>query len=436
MIQSTLSPIELIGIKRDGGDWRQADIDRIVDAIKAGEFSSEQTAALCMAVFIRGLSGGETAQLTLAMANSGETFDIAKDIPDAVEQSSTGCVGDYGDLALLPLLAACGLPITKVSGPPLGHVNSIIGKIAATGADVHLSRDRMLRIVETAGVAVSCHSENFTPVDRALYAIRAVTGTVASLPLIASSIMSKKIALGPRNIALDVKFGSGTLVRTEDDARLLAQLMTEIGRSLDRNINVAVYEMTAPLGRCVGPALEMAQAAAVLRGKGPRDLSDHVMDLGADVLLLHGAADNAENARTRLQEAIASGKALEIMAKWIASQGGDASFTEGLDGLPKARLTREVRASASGRLSTLDAFEVGIAAVRLGAGREKLADAIDYGAGIEILAGIGDEIRQGDLLFRLHGSQSERLEEAVGRLARAAVLSDRAVERQTVRRVD
>lgn len=415
----SFSIVELICKKRDGGAWSDDEVRFIVQGITGKQVGEEQVGAICMAIYFKGMSDSEIAALTLAIAESGEQYEIGAVHQDAVEQSSTGCVGDYGDIALLPLLAACDVTIAKVSGPPLGHINSIIGKILATGMNVYLSREEMLRQIDRIGFALACHSDKFTPADRSIYMVRALTGTVPSLPLIASSIMSKKIAVGTPAIAVDVKYGSGTFVKEKGQADRLAQVMQGVGTMLGRKMSVPVYEMHEPLGSAVGGALEVLQAAEILKGEGPTDLRDHVIDLGAKVLLLTKLEGNEQSAKQRLGLAISNGSGLAKFAEWIRVQGGNADFIDDPSSLAPAPLTRTVTAARSGAIRSVDADAVGLVAVRLGAGRERRDDEIDFRAGIKLHCKIGEAVKAGQPLATLHTHKEDRLDEAAQRLLRA-----------------
>lgn len=419
----SFSVVELICKKRDGGAWSDDEVRFIVQGIVGRQVGDEQVGAICMAIYFKGMSDPEIAALTLAIAESGEQYEIGAVHRDAVEQSSTGCVGDYGDITLLPLLAACGVTIAKVSGPPLGHINSIIGKVLATGMNVYLSRDEMLRQIDKIGFALACHSDKFTPADRSIYMIRALTGTVSSFPLIASSIMSKKIAVGTPAIAVDVKYGSGTFVKEKDQAGRLAQVMQGVGTMLGRKMSVPIYEIHEPLGFAVGGALEMLQGAEILKGKGPADLRDHVIDLGAKVLLLTKLEATEQSARQRLALAISDGSGLAKFAEWINVQGGNAGFIDNPDDLAPAPLTKTVTAPRSGTIRSIDADTVGLVAVRLGAGRERRDEEIDFRAGIKLHCKTGEAVKPGQPLATLHTHKEDRLEEAAQR-----VLSAYAIE--------
>ena len=423
-MNDAFSAVEAIAKKRDGGELDDREITGFLNGTVSGEVPDYQIAALCMAIYFQGMTADETAAMTMATAQSGEMFDLQRDFPDSVEQSSTGCVGDYGDLALLPLLASVGVQIAKVSGPPIGHVNSIIGKILAAKPQVYLSRDEMASALDARGLVVACHSNTFAPADRALYAVRSATATVPSVPLIASGILGKKIATGSKRIQIDIKYGSGTFVPDADRAREMANTMAAVGPLLDRDMTISTYRMSEPLGSVVGCSLELLQAVEILRGGGPADLREHVLDLGTQTLALARLESEPSQARHVLERAISSGQGLEKFVEWLAGQGGDVSFVDDPHAFGRPQFTHTVSAPRTGWVQALDAERVGLAAVRLGAGRERMDDEIDFLAGIELHKKMGDWVDAGDPLFSLQGDREARRDEVANRVLESYSFGD------------
>lgn len=422
-----MNTLEVIVRKRDGAALAEAEIQFLVDGLVCGTVPDYQMAAFCMAVYYRGMNAAETAALTRAMTESGEQLLLGEAFPHLIEQHSTGCVGDYGDLTLLPLLAALGLRIAKVTGPGLAQVTGITDTFEATGARTTLTRAEMVQALETCGLVLACHSRTFVPADRALYAICSATGTVPSVPLMVASIMSKKLATGAPTIQVDVKYGDGAFLQEERDALALAELMADIGARLGRTVGVPIYRVRQPLGRCIGSVHELRQAVEVLRGGGPADLVGHVLTLGAEVLQLTGRTDNADEARRQLQATLASGAALETFRAWVAGQGGDAAFIEAPEQLGRAPVVREVPAPRDGWVAALSGNAVGFAAVHLGAGRARREDPIDHRAGVVLHRRVGERTERGGPLFTVHGTDEERVDAAAARILSAYRWSARPV---------
>ncbi|HEU68031.1 MAG TPA: thymidine phosphorylase [Candidatus Acetothermia bacterium] len=402
--------VDLIEVKRDGGELSAEEIRWLVGQYVGGGVPDYQMAAFLMAIYFRGMSEDETVALTQAMAESGERIDLSPVPGVKVDKHSTGGVGDTVTLVLVPLLAAAGLVVAKLSGRALGHTGGTIDKFEAIpGLRTELSLAEIRAQAERIGAVVADHTADVVPADRMLYELRDVTATVPSLPLIASSVLSKKLAGGADAIVLDVKCGDGAFMRREEDARRLAETLVRVGNKLGKRFSALITAMDEPLGTMAGNALEVKQAIAVLRGGGPRDLQEVVLALGAELLLLVGVVADAEAGRKRLAELIASGEAWGKFRELVAAQGGDVGAIEEPDRLPNAKQVVEVSAPASGYIQALRAHPIGVACGLLGAGRAVKGERVDPAAGVELRAKVGDEVRQGDLLARLHVGRPDRL---------------------------
>jgi len=408
-----MNTVELIRKKRDGGAFSGAEIEYWIDGIVRGSIPDYQTSALLMAVYFQGMDEEETALLTDAMARSGSTFD-PDDLPGfAVDKHSTGGVGDTTTLVLLPLLAAAGLTIAKLSGRALGHTGGTIDKLESIpGFNARLPRSRFLNQVRRHGFALADHTDDMVPADRILYELRDVTSTVDSLPLIVASIMSKKIAGGARGIVIDVKTGAGAFLPKLDDSRRLARSLVTIGTSLGRRISALITDMSQPLGRAVGNALEVTEAIETLRGDGPNDLSDLCCELGAELLLSAEAAETRVEALDRLRQLLSNGSALQVFRRLIECQDGDPAVVDDVSILPRAARQVEIDAPSSGTIARLDALSIGRAANALGAGRTTKDDAIDPAVGIELLRKVGDPVEAGTTLALLYVNDEAALSEA------------------------
>lgn len=412
--------LELIEAKRDGATHTAEEVDRLIEAFVHGEMPDYQMAAWLMAAFIRGLSPEETVALTRSMTRSGRVVDLSGVPGTKVDKHSTGGVGDTTTMVLAPLVASCGVPVAKMSGRGLGHTGGTLDKLESIpGFSVTLPTGSFEQQVRDVGVAVIAQSADVDPADKLLYALRDVTGTVPSIPLIVGSIISKKAAGGADAIVLDVKVGSGSFMKTEARARELAAELKRVGEALGKRVECVLTDMDQPLGRAVGNALEVREAIETLRGAGPDDLTELCLALGAKMLVLGGVADDAAAARDRLLDAITSGQALATMRAWIEAQGGDGRVVDDLTLLPTAPLVREVRAQAAGFVAGFDAEGIGRAAMELGAGRETKDDVIDPGAGLVLAVKAGDRVAAGDVLVTLHASDAARFEEAERRVLAA-----------------
>ena len=420
---------ELIERKRDGHEHTAEEIDRIVLGFAGGEVPDYQMSAWLMATFIRGLSADETVAMTDAMVRSGRIVDLSAVAGVKVDKHSTGGVADTTTLVLAPLVAACGVPVAKMSGRGLGHTGGTLDKLESIpGFRVELSAEEFLGQVQRIGVAVIAQSPDIDPADMKMYALRDVTGTVPSIPLIVGSIISKKIAGGADAIVLDVKVGSGAFMKTESDARQLAHDLTAVGEALGRRVVCLMTDMDQPLGMAVGNALEVEEAILTLRGQGPAELTALCMTFGARMLVLGERASDEQSARGQLAEAIASGAALAKFREWVAAQGGDARIADDTSLLPRATHSRVVRASSDGYVAHFDAEGVGRAAMQLGAGRADVDDTIDPGAGLVLAVRVGDALAAGDALCTMYAGSEELLDAGEERFHRALHISDERVE--------
>jgi pyrimidine-nucleoside phosphorylase len=391
---------ELIQRKRDGVELGADDLRALVLAYVDGSVPDYQMAAFCMAVYFRGLSSAETFALTQAMIDSGETIDLHAALGRVVvDKHSTGGVGDKTSLAVGPIVAACGVPFGKMSGRGLGHTGGTLDKLEAIpGFRVELTTDEFVRQVREVGLAIIGQSADLVPADKLLYGLRDVTATVENVSLIASSIMSKKIAAGADAIVLDVKVGDGAFMKTIDAARELAHEMLELGRQAGRRVVCVLTDMDQPLGHAVGNALEIRETVETLCGFGPRDFTELVVEAAAHLLVLSDLGVAEDEARSRARTSIDDGGALAAYERWIRAQGGDPR----VDALPTASVIREVVSALDGHVQALGAIAIGNAALRLGAGRATKEDAIDHAVGVRCLKKRGDVVRRGDVLAEVH----------------------------------
>ncbi|HET8539336.1 MAG TPA: thymidine phosphorylase [Anaeromyxobacter sp.] len=412
---------EIIHAKRDGKPVPAEEIRALVDGFTKGEIPDYQMAAFCMAVFFRGMDDAEVRALTEAMLRSGDVLDLS-DVPGAkVDKHSTGGVGDKVSLALAPLAAACGVKVPMISGRGLGHTGGTLDKLEAIpGFRVDLPVDRFRALVRDVGACLVGQTARLAPADRRLYALRDVTATVESIPLIASSIMSKKLAEGIDALVLDVKVGRGAFMKRLDDARALARTLAAIGRGMGKRVSALLTAMDQPLGRTVGNALEVVETIELLRGGGPPDLREVTVELTAEMLVLGGAAGDRDAARARVAAAIADGRGLAKLEEIVTAQGGDAAAIRDPDRLPRAPRTFDVPAPAAGHVVGIDAEAVGLAAVALGAGRARVEDRVDPAVGIVVHRKIGDRVERGEPLCTVHeGDRSEPRDRVAARLATA-----------------
>ncbi|HEV2457935.1 MAG TPA: thymidine phosphorylase [Ktedonobacterales bacterium] len=422
-----MNAVELIRRKRDRGALDAGEIDWLVQAYTDGDVPDYQMAAFMMAVVWRGMNRRETVALTLAMLRSGLQLRAREAIAPVADKHSTGGVGDKVTLAVAPLLAACGLPVAKMTGRGLGHTGGTVDKLESiAGLRTALGRDEFLALVKRHGLALSAQSSELAPADGKMYALRDVTATIDSIPLIAASIMSKKLAVGPSHLLLDVKVGSGAFMKTEPEARRLAETMVRIGEDAGVRTVALLSAMEQPLGRAVGNALEVAEAVDILRGKGPADVTEICLHETATLLAMAGlAADEAEG-HARAERAIRDGAGWAKLAEVVAAQGGDAAQIEDTSLLPHAPYREVLPASRSGYVTHIDAERVGIASVHLGAGRLKKSDPIDYAVGLVLLAKVGDRLKAGAPLVEVHARGAQQVAAIRDELLGAYAWGDKA----------
>ena len=413
---------ELIERKRNGEELSDEEISELVLGYARGDVPDYQMAAWCMAVYFKGLSGRETHALTDAMIRSGETLDLGAALGRrVVDKHSTGGVGDKTSLAVGPVVAACGVPFGKMSGRGLGHTGGTLDKLESIpGYRVELTIDEFVAQVRDVGLAIIGQTGDLVPADKKLYALRDVTATVDIVPLIASSIMSKKLAAGADAIVLDVKVGDGAFMKTLDDARILAEQMVDLGRRAGREVVCLLTDMNQPLGHAVGNALEVREAVETISAEGPPDLSDLVLDACARLLVLSDLGVGLDDARQRAEQATTDGSAREMYERWIRAQGGDPE----LDALPRAPIIREVLAPRDGIVTRLAALEIGVASLELGGGRRTKDDEIDHAVGVVCSAKRGQTIEAGQVLADVHARDDESAGRAVEVVLAAYTIGD------------
>jgi len=398
--------VDLIEKKRDGGELTTEEINFIIEGYTKDEIPDYQVSALAMAIFFKDMTERERADLTMAIVNSGDTIDLSAIEGVKVDKHSTGGVGDTTTLVLAPLVAALDIPVAKMSGRGLGHTGGTIDKLEAiAGFHVEIGKDEFVSLVNKDKIAVIGQSGNLTPADKKLYALRDVTATVDSIPLIASSIMSKKIAAGSDAIVLDVKTGAGAFMKTVEDAKELAHAMVSIGNNVGRKTMAVISDMSQPLGLAIGNALEVKEAIDTLQGKGPKDLEELCLALGSQMVFLANKASSLEEAEEMLKEVIRNGKALEKFKSFIANQGGDPSVVDHPEKLPQAPYLIEVPAKADGVVTEIIADEIGTAAMLLGAGRATKESEIDLAVGLMLNKKIGDAVKTGESLVTIHSNR-------------------------------
>lgn len=408
--------IDIIEKKRDGKSLSKEEIEFFIKGYTEGDIPDYQASSLAMAIFFQDMNEEERATLTMAMVNSGDVIDLSKVNGIKVDKHSTGGVGDTTTLVLAPLVAAVGVPVAKMSGRGLGHTGGTIDKLESIdGFHVEISEADFIKLVNEDQVAVIGQTGNLTPADKKLYALRDVTGTVNSIPLIASSIMSKKIAAGADAIVLDVKTGNGAFMKTLEDAEALAHAMVSIGNNVGRNTMAIISDMSQPLGRAIGNALELKEAIDTLNGQGPEDLTELVLTLGSQMVVLAERASTLEEARQLLNEAIENGSALDKFKTFLENQGGDASVVDSPELLPTAEYQIDYKAKSSGVVSELIANEIGVASMMLGAGRQTKEDDIDLSVGIVLNKKVGDNVNEGESLLTIH-SNRENVDDVIKKL--------------------
>ena len=419
---------DLIQKKKNGEELAPAELDFLVQGYTNGAIPDYQMSAFAMAVYFQSMTAAETAALTDAMARSGDTVDLSCFGDLSVDKHSTGGVGDKTTLILAPIVASLGCKVAKMSGRGLGHTGGTVDKLEAIpGYKTTLTGEEFLNQVSEIGVAVIGQSGNLAPADKKLYALRDVTATVDSIPLIASSIMSKKLAAGSHSIVLDVKFGSGAFMKTEEDAAALARAMVDIGTECGRNVSAVLTNMDIPLGCGIGNALEVEEAMEVLRGEGPEDLRTVSVVLASHMVSL-ALGITVEEARARVEDTLASGCALNTFRRWITAQGGDGAVCDDPSVMKRSSIIREVRAPRDGYITHMNTEKIGEAAVVLGAGRTRKEDDIDPAAGLRILKKTGDFVQAGDVLAYLHTESEKSFREGESRYLEAIEFGENAPE--------
>jgi pyrimidine-nucleoside phosphorylase len=420
--------VDLIEKKRDGHELTTEEINFIIEGYTNGSIPDYQISALTMAIYFKGMTEKERADLTMAMVESGDQIDLSQIEGIKVDKHSTGGVGDTTTLVLGPLVAAVGVPVAKMSGRGLGHTGGTIDKLESVkGFHVEIENDQFIELVNKNKIAVIGQSGNLTPADKKLYALRDVTATVDSIPLIASSIMSKKIAAGADAIVLDVKTGAGAFMKTLDDSRELAKAMVRIGNNVGRRTMAVISDMSQPLGYAIGNALEVKEAIDTLKGEGPEDLTELCLTLGSHMVYLAEKASSLAEARAILEKAIEVGSALEKLKVFLSSQGGDDSIVDDPSRLPQAAFTFELEAKEDGYIAEIVADEVGTAAMLLGAGRATKESVIDLAVGLVLRRKIGDQVKIGESLVTIY-SNFEDIDEVKEKLYQNIKISSTKVE--------
>ena len=421
--------VDIIIKKRDKVELTSEEIEFFVKGFTSGDVPDYQASAFAMAVILNGMTARESTDLTLAMAHSGQMLDLSDVVDLAVDKHSSGGVGDKTSLAVLPIVAACGLPVGKMSGRGLGFSGGTLDKLESIpGYRVDLTTEEFKKQLKEKGLVLAGQSLDLAPADGKLYALRDVTGTVPSIPLIASSIMCKKLAAGAQAIVLDVKTGLGAFMQTLDDARVLANLMTDIGKLAGREVVALLSDMNQPLGNAVGNSLEVIEAIETLKGGGPEDFREHCLHVSEHMLVLGKRAKDLDEGRTMAEKSIEDGSAFEKLRVLVQAQGGDVSYVDDVSRFPQAKFIEEVKAPRNGSISQVNARGVGESAVALGAGRAKKSDPVDHAVGFIIHTKVGDKVEKGDTLFTVHANDEEKLAEAREAVLAAFSFSDEDVE--------
>ncbi|MDR7640626.1 pyrimidine-nucleoside phosphorylase [Staphylococcus argenteus] len=427
--------IDIIEKKRDGHALTTEEINFFIDGYVKGDIPDYQASSLAMAIYFQDMNDDERAALTMAMVNSGDMIDLSDIKGVKVDKHSTGGVGDTTTLVLAPLVAAVDVPVAKMSGRGLGHTGGTIDKLEAIdGFHVEIDESTFVKLVNDNKVAVVGQSGNLTPADKKLYALRDVTGTVNSIPLIASSIMSKKIAAGADAIVLDVKTASGAFMKTLEDAEALAHAMVRIGNNVGRNTMAIISDMNQPLGRAIGNALELKEAIDTLKGHGPEDLTELVLTLGSQMVVLANKADTLEEARALLIKAIESGAALDKFKTFVENQGGDATVIDHPERLPQAAYQIDYKAKNSGYVTELVSNDIGVASMMLGAGRLTKEDDIDLAVGIVLNKKIGDKVEAGESLLTIH-SNRQNVDDVIKKLDTSITIEDQVVSPTLIHKI-
>ncbi|MFY0215133.1 pyrimidine-nucleoside phosphorylase [Bacillus cereus] len=427
--------VDIIAKKRDGKELTTEEIKFFINGYTDGSIPDYQVSALAMAIFFKDMTDRERADLTMAMVESGETIDLSAIEGIKVDKHSTGGVGDTTTLVLGPLVAALDVPVAKMSGRGLGHTGGTIDKLEAVeGFHVEIRKEQFIDIVNRDKVAVIGQTGNLTPADKKIYALRDVTGTVNSIPLIASSIMSKKIAAGADAIVLDVKTGAGAFMKTEEDAKELAHAMVRIGNNVGRQTMAVISDMSQPLGFAIGNALEVKEAIDTLKGEGPEDLTELVLVLGSQMVVLAKKANTLEEAREMLIEVMKNGKATAKFKEFLSNQGGDSSIVDNPEKMPQAKYVIDVPAKTSGVISNIVADEIGIAAMLLGAGRATKEDEIDLAVGLMLRKKVGDAVKEGEPFVTIYANR-ENVEDVKAKIYENISIAETAVAPKLVHTV-
>lgn len=404
---------DLILKKRNGKELTKEEIDFFVQGYTKGEIPDYQASALLMAIFFNKMNKRETADLTMSMVNSGDKLDLSNIEGIKVDKHSTGGVGDKTTICLTPLVASCGVPVAKMSGRGLGHTGGTIDKLESfKGFSVQLDQKEFMDNVNEKGIAVAAQTGHLAPADKKIYALRDVTATVDNMSLIASSIMSKKIASGSDAIVLDVKVGDGAFMKTPEDAKALAREMVDIGKNVGRKTIGVISDMDQPLGYAIGNAIEVIEAIDLLKGNGPKDLLELTLTLGSNMLILAGRVKDEEEGRKLLKENIENGKALEKLKEFVEAQGGDSSYVDDVSKFPQAKYIIEVKSNKLGYINKINAERLGLIAMELGAGRATKESIIDLAVGIKILKKRGDKVGKEDVLGYIYANDLEKANKA------------------------
>lgn len=422
--------VDIITKKRDGGSLSKEEITFFIEGFTRGEIPDYQVAAWSMAILLQGMDARETSDLTLALAQSGDQIDLSNVVDVALDKHSTGGVGDKTTLVVGPIVSACGVPVGKMSGRGLGFTGGTLDKMESIpGYDVNLDTKEFKDQLAEIGIVLAGQTADLAPADGKLYALRDVTGTVPSIPLIASSVMSKKIAGGADATVLDVKVGLGAFMRDLEEGKRLACLMVEIGDHANQDVIALLSDMNQPLGMAVGNAIEVNEAVDTLRGDGPGDFREHSLVIASNMLLLSGAYETLEKARRAAESALDEGRAFDKFKQLVVAQGGDVNVIDDPSGLPTAPFQLEVSAASSGCIHRIHAREVGLTAMELGAGRAKKGDPVDHAVGVVALRTVGDEVEAGDVLAVIHAQREDQASEAASRLRDAHVIREDRTER-------
>lgn len=419
---------DIIEKKKTGEELSDGEIREFIRDYTDGKIPDYQVSALLMAIYFKGMSDRETATLTAAIAESGVMLDLSEFGELSADKHSTGGVGDKTTLIVAPLAASVGCKVAKISGRGLGHTGGTVDKLESfPGFKTSLSAEEFFEAVHKIGISVIGQSEGIAPADKKLYALRDVTATVNSIPLITSSIMGKKLAAGSKNIVLDVKYGSGSFMKTAEDAEVLARNMVEIGKRNNRRISALITNMDTPLGYAVGNALEVCEAVSVLRGEGPSDLAEICIEL-ASAMSASTLKLDISAARELVKESLSSGRAFLKFKEWIGAQGSDTKYAENTDLLGKAKIAYEIKSDKSGYISHMNAEKIGNAATILGAGRQSKEDVIDHTAGIILRKKTGEYVNEGDVIMTLYTNDSSRIKSAELMALESILLSENAPE--------